>query len=138
MLKTTFDILTPLLAATVVGLALRKWHIIRDRNRIIATIRNALSTQSALWVGIPAGIAYLAIFMILGGQGGRVHLLFGRVIWNTNALDVLTGMLLATLVLLSVSLFVFGAGRMGVKRSGREGGIGLAGSMLAVIAAFCP
>ncbi|MEJ2111789.1 MAG: hypothetical protein P8Z37_18140 [Acidobacteriota bacterium] len=53
-------------------------------------------------------------------------------------MDVLTGMLLATLVLLSVSLFVFGAGRMGVKRSGREGGIGLTGSMLAVIAAFCP
>lgn len=138
MLKTTFDNLTLLLAAVAVGLAIWRWHIIRDRARIIATIRNAFSTQSALWIGILAGIAYLAIFMILGGQGGRVHLLFGRVIWNTTAFDVLTGILLATLVLLSVSLFVFGAGRMGVKRSGKEGGIGLAGSMLAVIAAFCP
>ena len=83
-------------------------------------------------------VFYLAVFMILGGQGGRVHVLFGRVIWNTSPGDLLPGILLALLVMLSMSLFIYGAGVMGAKKTGRQGGMGLIGSLLALLAAFCP
>ena len=132
------DITTLLLAAILIFVSARKWRVVRDRRPIIAVIRSALSSRASLWVGILAGLAYLSVFMILGGRGGRVHMLFGRVIWNTSAGEVLVGIMLAVLVMLSMSLFVFGAGVLGARQSGRKGGIGIAGSLLAMLAAFCP
>ena len=85
-----------------------------------------------------AGIVYLALFMILGGKGGRIHVLFGRVIFNTTAGEVLAGLLLAFLVMISMSLFVYNIQLIGLKKTGKEGGIGLFGAFLAVLAAFCP
>ena len=46
--------------------------------------------------------------------------------------------LLAMLVMLSVTLFVFGVGVMGAGQTGKKSGIGFFGSLLAVLAAFCP
>jgi hypothetical protein len=132
------DITTLLLAVILIVISTWKWHVVRDRSPILVVIRNAFSTRASLWVGILAGVAYLAVFMILGGRGGRVHVLFGRVIWNTTVGEVLVGILMAVLVTLSMSLFVFGAGVLGAQRSGRKGGIGIAGSLLAMLAAFCP
>jgi hypothetical protein len=132
------DLTMLLLAGILIVISAWKWHIVRDRSPILAVIRNAFSARASLWVGILAGIAYMAVFMILGGRGGRVHVLFGRVIWNTTVGEVLVGVLMSVLVTLSMSLFVFGAGVLGAQRSGRKGGIGIAGSLLAMLAAFCP
>ena len=71
-----------------------KWHIIRDRRFILSVIQNALKERKAFWIGILTAVFYLAVFMILGGRGGRIHILFGRLIWNTSPGDMLTGILL--------------------------------------------
>jgi protein-S-isoprenylcysteine O-methyltransferase Ste14 len=126
------------LAVIAVGIAVRKWHAVRDRRLLLSVMRNALKERKALWVGILTAVFYLAIFMILGGQGGRVHLLFGRVIWNTSPGDMLAGILLALLVMLSMALFIYGVQVMGARWSGRQGGMGIIGSVLALLAAFCP
>jgi hypothetical protein len=126
------------LAVIIVGFAIRKWHAIRDRQLILSTIRIALQERKAFWTGMMAGIAYMAIFLILGGKGGRIHVLFGRLIFNATSGEVLTGFLLAFLVMISVSLFVYSMQLTGVKKPGKEGGIGLFGTFLAVLAAFCP
>jgi hypothetical protein len=127
-----------LLAAVVVGLAAWKWHIVKDRQSILSVMKLALNERRALWFGILAGVVYLAVFMILGGKGGRVHFLFGRLIWNTSPADVLTGLVLAILVAISMSLFAYGARLMGSTQSGKKGGIGFFGAGLALLASFCP
>ena len=126
------------LAAALLFTAVWKWHVIRDRRKIFTVIINALKERKALLTGMLAGVFYLAVFMILGGKGGRIHILFGRVIWNTTAGEILTGILLAILVMISMALFVFGIGLMGAKQSGKKSGMGFFGSMLALLAAFCP
>jgi hypothetical protein len=127
-----------LLALVVVGIAIMKWHVIRDRRQILLAIQNALKERKALLSGILIAVFYLAIFMILGGKGGRIHILFGRLIWNTTPAEVLTGLLLAMLVMISMALFVFGVRLMGAKQSGKKSGMGFFGSLLALLAAFCP
>lgn len=133
-----YDKIALFLALIVVCIAVWKWHIIRDRRLIISVIRNALKERRAFWIGILTAIFYLVVFMILGGKGGRIHILFGRLIWNTSPGDMLTGILLAILVMLSMALFVYGVHVIGAKRSGKKGGIGFVGSLLALLAAFCP
>jgi len=127
-----------LLAVIVVGIAIKKWHIIRDRQQIFSVVKNALKERKALLSGILIALFYLAVYMILGGKGGRVHVLFGRLIWNTTPVEVLTGLLLAMLVMISIALFVFGVRLMGARQSGKQGGIGFFGSLLALLVAFCP
>ncbi len=138
MMKLATDGISALLAVIIAGLAIWKWHIIRDRQFILSTIGIALRNRSAFWIGLLAGVFYMAVFLILGGEGGRVHVLFGRLIFNTTAGDVLAGVGLALLVMISMSLFVHAMQTMGLKGSGKESGIGLAGTFLAVLAAFCP
>ena len=138
MTTPVFEIMAPLLAVTIVGAAVKKLHIFRNRQRILSNIHKALTERKALWSGILAGVFYLAIYMILGGRGGRIHYRFGRVIWNTSPGDVLAGILLAVLVMLSIALFVYGVRVMGAKPSGNKGGLGFWGSLLALLAAFCP
>lgn len=132
------NILSLLVSAAVVAVAVKKWHIIRDRRQILSVIKNALKKRKALMSGILISLFYLAVFMILGGKGGRIHVLFGRVILNTTPFELLTGVLLAALVMISMTLFVFGVGVMGAKQSGKESGMGFFGSLLALLAAFCP
>ena len=127
-----------LLSVIVVGIAVRKWHIIRDRQQILSIFKNAMKDKKALLSGIIIALLYLAVFMILGGKGGRIHVLFGQVIWNTTPADMVTGLILAILVMISMALFVFGVGVMGARQSGRKSGLGFFGSLLALIAAFCP
>ena len=128
-----------ILAATVlVGIAAKKWHIFRDRQQIFSVLQHALKDRKALWSGIVIAVFYLAVFMILGGKGGRIHILFGRFIWNTTPGEVLTGLLLAILVMISMALFVFSVRSMGAKQSGKKSGAGFFGSLLALLAAFCP
>ena len=125
-------------AVALVGIAIQKWHILRDRRRIFSAIHCALKNRSALWSGICMAVFYIAVFLFMGGKGGRIHLLFGRLIWNTTPGEILTGLLLAILVMISTALFVFGIGVMGAKQSGRKSGMGFFGSLLAILAAFCP
>lgn len=138
MVTLVFDEMALLLSLIAVGIAIRKWRVVRDRHLVFTVIRNALKERKALWTGILVAVLYLAVYMILGGQGGRVHLLFGRVIWNATPGDMAAGVLLALLVMLAMALFIFGVHVMGAKGSGRQGGIGITGSMLALLAAFCP
>jgi len=138
MAKLAADGAFVLLAVIVAGLAVWKWHIIRDRYLILSTIGTALKRRSAFWIGILAGVFYMAVFLIFGGKGGCVHVLFGRLVFNTAAGDVLTGIGLAFLVMISMSLFVHAIQTTGLRGSGKESGMGLAGTLLAVLAAFCP
>jgi hypothetical protein len=64
--------------------------------------------------------------------------LFGRLIFNTTAGDVLAGIPLAFLVMISISLLICNMQATGIKGSGKESGIGLFGAFLALLAAFCP
>jgi hypothetical protein len=127
-----------LLALVVVGFAIRKWRIFQDRHSVASVMALALRQPKALWAGVFLGIFYLATFMILGGKGGRIHILFGRLIWNTTPWEVLTGLVLAILVMISMTLFVYGVQVKGLAQSGKKGGIGFFGSLLALLAAFCP
>lgn len=110
----------------------------RDRHWILSTIGTALKKPIAFWIGTLAGIFYLAVYLILGGKGGRIHVLFGQLIFNTSAGELLTGLLLALLVTVSMALFVYGVHVMGLSQSGKKGGMGLIGTFLAMLAAFCP
>jgi len=127
-----------LLAVTVIAFAAAKWHILKDRRLILSTIGNALKERKSLRAGAVLGLSYLALFMILGGKGGRIHMLFGRLVWNTTLPEVLTGVALAALVTVSTALFVYGAHLNGLARSGEKGALGLLGSLMAVLASFCP
>jgi len=138
MVTMVFDEIVLLVAAIAVAAAVKKWHVIRDGRLVLTVIGNALKERKALWTGIVTAVLYLAVFLILGGRGGRVHILFGRVVWNTSPGDMLAGILLAALVMLSMTLFVYGVHVMGAGRSGTQGGIGIIGSLLALLAAFCP
>ncbi len=138
MVTPVFDEIALLLAGIAMGFAVGKWHVVRDRRLILSVMRNALKERKALWIGILTGALYLSAFLVLGGQGGRIHILFGRVIWNTSPGEVLAGVLLAVLVMLSMSLFIYGVHVMGARRTAGQGSIGLTGSLLALLAAFCP
>ena len=138
MTTVVIDEIALILAVIAVALAIRKWRVIRDRQNILTVIGNAMQERMALWSGILFGLFYLAVFMILGGKGGRVHVLFGRVIWNTTPGEVVAGLFLASLVMLSMTLFVYGIHIMGGVQTGRKSGMGFFGSLLALLAAFCP
>jgi hypothetical protein len=127
-----------LLSALVVGIAVYKWHIIRDRKQILSITGNALKNKKAIISGVITAALYLAVFIFMGGKGGRVHLLFGQVIWNITPSDMAKGFILSILVMISIALFVFGIGVLGAEQSGRKSGMGFFGSLLALIAAFCP
>ncbi|MFC1495600.1 hypothetical protein ACFL6W_09990 [Thermodesulfobacteriota bacterium] len=131
-------VISLLISVVIVGIAVKKWQIIRDRQQILLVIQNALKERKPLISGILIAVFYLAVFIIMGGKGGRIHVLFGRVIWNTTPLDMLTGLLLAILVMISMALFVFGVRIMGAKQSGRKSRMGFFGSLMALLAAFCP
>jgi hypothetical protein len=127
-----------LIVLVLLGIAIMKWHVFRDRRQFLSAILNALKNRKALLSGISMAVFYLIVFMVLGGKGGRVHVLFGRLIWNTTPGEIVTGLLLAMLVMISMALFVFGVGVMGAKQSGKKSGVGFFGSLLALLAAFCP
>ena len=138
MVTLAAKVISLLLSLIMVGIAVRKWNIIRDRRHVLSVIKNALKEKKALISGVFMALFYLAVFMIPGGRGGRIHVLFGQVIWNTTATEMLTGILLAILVMIAMSLFVFGVGVIGAKQSGKKSGMGFLGSLLALLAAFCP
>lgn len=138
MVNAAIDETIVLLALIAIAFAIKKWHVIQDRHQIFEVIKNALKERKALWTGILAGIFYLMVFMILGGKGGRIHVLFGRLIWNTTPGEVFTGLLLAILVMVSMTLFVYGVEVMGGMQTGKKSGMGFFGSLLALLAAFCP
>jgi hypothetical protein len=131
-------VIVTLLSLIIVVIAARKWHVVQHRRLILSHIAHALKNSKCLWAGIPLGVLYLMVFMILGGKGGRIHVLFGRLIWNTTLAEILLGLVLAALVMISMALFVYWVHLKGLRRLGTEGGIGLAGSLLALLACFCP
>jgi hypothetical protein len=130
--------ISTLLALVMVGLAVSKWHILKNRKLIASPIKSSLQERISLWTGILAGTCYLAIFMILGGKGGRIHILFGRVIWNATPGEFVMGFVLAILLSVSVALSVYGVQKMRLQQSAAKGGVGLAGVFLALLACFCP
>jgi len=138
MVTWVVDGISILLAISVVGYAFKKWQIIEDRHLILSVMQLALKERKGLWVGALLGFFYLAVFMVLGGKGGRIHVLFGRLIFNTTPGEVLTGLALAILVMISMTLSVYGVHVMGLTKSGKKGGMGLFGSLLALLASFCP
>ena len=138
MTALAIDEISLLLAVIAIGLAIRKWHIIRDRHMVLSVVKIALKERKAFWIGTLLGVFYLAVFMILGGKGGRIHVLFGRLIFTTTPAEVLAGIALAFLVTISMALFVYGVHVMGLAQSGKKSAVGLLGSLLAILASFCP
>ena len=138
MVILAVDIIASVLAVAAIAFAARRWHIVQDHRLILSVIKSALTERKALGIGILAGIVYLAVFLILGGRGGRIHFMFGRLIWNTTPGEMLTGFFLAILVMISMALFVYGVRVMGGNQAGKKSGIGFFGSFLALLAAFCP
>ena len=138
MATPLIDAISVALAVIVVCLAVRRWHIIRDRHLVISVIILALKERKALWIGGFLGALYLAVFMILGGKGGRIHVLFGRLIFNATPWEMLSGLALAILAMISMTLFVYGVRVMGFRQSGKGWGIGFLGTLLALLASFCP
>jgi hypothetical protein len=130
--------ISALFSLFIVVLVFRKWHILRDRRLITSSIGTALKDRRAAWVGIILGVLYLVVFVIFGGRGGRIHILFGRLVWNSTPGEMLTGLVLAVLVAVSISLFVYGVRGKGFAIPMTKGGAGLAGTCLAVLAGFCP
>lgn len=138
MVRVAIEEITIILAVIAIAFAIKKWQVIQDRHQVFEVIKNALKEPKALWGGIFISVFYLTVFMILGGKGGRIHVLFGRVIWNTTPGEIFTGFLLAFLVMTSMALFVYGVQVMGGVQSGKKSGMGFFGSLLALLAAFCP
>jgi hypothetical protein len=138
MMTLVVEGISLLLAVILVGLAAKKWHIVRDRHLILSLMKLALNERRAFWMGTLLGIFYLAVFMILGGKGGRIHVLFGRLIFNVTPWEMVTGLVLAILVMISMTLFVYGVQVMGLRQSGKKGGVGFFGTLLALLASFCP
>jgi len=130
--------ITALLSLFVIVLVFRKWNIMQDRRLIASAIGTALKDRRSGWIGILMGVLYLAVFVVFGGRGGRIHILFGSLIWNATLGEMLTGLVLAVLVAVSMSLFVYGVHAKGLAGYGMKGGVGLAGTCLAVLAGFCP
>jgi hypothetical protein len=126
------------LAASLTGLAVWKWRLLQDRHTIISVIGRALKDRKALLAGIAFAVLYLALFMILGGKGGRIHLLFGRWIFNTTPGDLLAGLALAILLMISMALFFYGLRVTNSRQSGKKAGMSFWGVLLALAAAFCP
>jgi hypothetical protein len=138
MAPVFIDGISILFAVIIVCFAARRWHVIQDRHLIFTSLKLALGQRKSFWAGVMFGVFYLAIFMILGGKGGRVHVLFGRLIWNGGAWEVTAGLGLAILVMMSMTLFVYGVQVMGFRQSGRQCGAGFFGALLALLASFCP
>ncbi len=130
--------MTVLFCVIAVILAGRKWHVVRDRRLIHATIGSALKQRRALGAGLLLGSIYLGIFMFFGGKGGRVHVLFGRLILNATPGEMIAGMAMAVLVGISAVLFLYGVQTAGTARFETKTGIGFAGTFLALLACFCP
>jgi hypothetical protein len=126
------------LAGVAIGVAVLKWRVLNERDALLATIRTALSDRRAFRAGILFAAFYLAVFMILGGKGGRIHILFGRWILNATAGELIAALALSVLVMVSMALFVYGVRLMGSVHFRKKGAIGLSGTLLALLAAFCP
>lgn len=130
--------ITVLSAMILVGLSIWKWRIYQDRHSILSAIKLALKDRNAFWMGALLAALYLTLFMILGGKGGRIHILFGQWIFNTTPEEMFAGLTLAFLLMISTSLFVYGVRVMGSIKSAKKGGMGFGGAFLALLAAFCP
>ena len=114
-----------------------KLKIVQDWRKIQATIRGALADRLGLLGGILAALIYAFVFLVFGGQGGRLHYFYGRWIFNMTVADGLLGITATILVAVGMAIFIFSLRLMGLRRAGK-GGLGIAGTLLAVVAAFCP
>jgi len=122
------------LAVAAVAWKLDAW---RRRSELRAAIRMSLAYPLALRLGILAAIAYLVVFFVWGGRGGRIHYFYEEWILTFTALDVVVAVVTAALMGITVALLVQTVKAVGMFK-GRESGVGVAGTLLAVAASFCP
>jgi hypothetical protein len=137
MNNTLLTILLSCFAAGVILLVGLRLELFRDPRLIWIILGNALREKPPVLVGLGAMLVYLAIFLIFGGEAGRVHLLYGRWIFTITAADILVAALVTPLVGISMGLFVYSTRHLGLVKPG-QGGASLAGTLLAVVASFCP
>lgn len=115
----------------------RKLNIFQEWIKIQASIRNSLADRRGLLVGILAGLVYAVVFLVFGGQGGRVHYFYSRWIFNLTLADTVVGLVAMVLVVIAMAMFVYSWRLMGLQTA-RKGGLGFVGTLLALLAAFCP
>lgn len=124
-------------ACLLVVLAAWKLGAWRNRSNLAVAVRAALSYKAALGWGVTASLAYLVVFFAWGGRNGRIHLFYGHWILNFSPLDVVVAAVTALLMGLTVTLLLQTVKQVGMfKNSGS--GVGVAGTLLAVAASFCP
>jgi hypothetical protein len=130
--------MTICIAAIAIGFGVWKWRVLQERHCLLSAIKVALCDRKAFLAGVLLAAFYLAISMIWGGKGGRIHIVFGRWILNATSGELLAALALAILVMVSMALFVYGVRVMGAVQFRRNGAIGVSGILLALAAAFCP
>lgn len=137
MNNTLLVIILSCFAAGVILLVGLRLELFRHPRLVWTILGNAFREKLSAVVGLGAMLVYLAIFLIFGGEAGRVHLLYGRWIFTITPADILVAALAAPLVGISMGLFVYSARHLGLVKPG-QGGASLAGTLLAVVASFCP
>ena len=135
--NTLLTILLSCFAAGAILLVGLRLEMLRDPRLIWTILGNAFRDRLSALVGLGAMLVYLAVFLIFGGESGRVHLLYGRWIFTITPADILVAVLVTPLVGISLGLFVYSTRHLGLVKPG-QGGASLGGTLLAVVASFCP
>lgn len=122
------------LAVAVVAWKLDVW---RRRSELFAAVRMSLADRPAALTGLLAAFVYLVIFSVWGGRGGRVHYFYEEWILTFTPVDVVVAIVTSVLMGLTMALLVTTVKQVGMFKA-RESGVGVAGTLLAVAASFCP
>jgi hypothetical protein len=130
-------LLFTLLSTVALLLLANKLRLFRDREVVGSILHLAITDRESVRLGIVAAAMYVAVFMIFGGQGGRIHVFWGRWILTMTAGDAVLGVFIAFLIGLAVVLISYSIKAMGLPKAGK-GGIGVLGTALAMLASFCP
>lgn len=126
-----------LLSAVGIFLFARKLKIFQNKARSLSILRMALRDRFCAIFGISFAVFYGVVFLVFGGEGGRIHILFGRLIFNMTLGDGILGAIVMILVSLAMTLFAFNIKIMGLPK-GSKSGLGVFGAGLALLASFCP
>lgn len=126
-----------LLAIIVVVAICHKLDVFRNRQQFWMVIRNAFTDKVSAIVGLAAVVIYGVIYLFLGGSGGRIHYFYGHWIFDVTALDILVALVSAALIGVVMALFSYSIKMLGIFRS-KPGGVGIVGTVLALVASLCP
>jgi hypothetical protein len=130
-------ILFAVLSAVALLMLASRLKIFREPEMATSILKMALYDRESATIGVGFALFYALIFLIFGGRGGRIHILYGRWIFNMTIADAILGCVVMLLVALAMMLFAYNIKIMGLPKADK-GGLGLLGAALALLASFCP